>query len=200
MTKEDSVRLWSEDGFTETWDGYTKGSYELVENILKRFSTNGRTLDIGCGSGKISTELLLKYFPNLECVDIIDSPKYLRDSFIKYHKAKGFCLPFIKSGTVDFIWSFGMFCHMPQEDIKLYLKTMYRVMSFKANAVCSFANWNKHPDINKVNNTDCKQYNGHWYFCNDLIIKNLIEECGFIYYGDISNFDFKDTLAHFQKL
>lgn len=146
---------------TNHWPkGYEEDFKELDLHSLKNAinELRGTTcLEIGCGNGRWTKELLVPKF-KVTAVDIIEKPTY---KGFEYVKLTGCDLKPFKDRSFDCVYSYGVFCHLPIECQISYLKEVKRVMI--NNAMIMFANWERHSSL--MGRTD--EFLGGWYY-NDL--------------------------------
>lgn len=105
---------------------------------------DGNALEIGCGTGNAwSKKHLCQRSKYVTGVDVIrrdwvmtkDTPKnfgYIRVA------PDDFSLSMIEDDTVDFVWSFGCFGHLPRAAVREYLKSACRVLKPGKNAAFEF--------------------------------------------------------------
>ena len=153
-----------------------------IDPLIKAIDTlpGGRCLEIGCGDGYWTKKLLMPKFDEVVCIDRIKKPKGLKTEYIK---TEGYYLPF-DDKSFDVVYSFGVFCHLPQEGQISYLKEIKRVL--KGKALISFANWKRHPSLMGKSG-----FIDGWYY-NDLeTTKEMCRDFNFI------DFDptYRDTIA-----
>jgi len=136
----DSKYNWKLDG--DEWSDqaayckkpYNKWKNSIVKNfIFKNINHKANILEIAPGHGRW-TEFLVKKSNNLTIVDLnakcIDFCKKKFSNFknIQYHVNDGKTLDFIKSDSIDFIWSYDSFVHMEKDVIESYFKEFFRVL------------------------------------------------------------------------
>jgi cyclopropane fatty-acyl-phospholipid synthase-like methyltransferase len=140
-------------GYEEDFNGLDISKLKEAINQLK-----GETLlEIGCGNGRWTNELLVPKF-EVTAIDIIEKPVY---GGFKYHKVTECNLKLFADRSFDCVYSHGVFCHLPLECQISYLKEVKRVM--RNNGLIMLANWGRHQAL--MNRTD--EFLDGWFY-NDL--------------------------------
>lgn len=168
-------------------EGYEEDFKVLDLPMLKKAISelSGDTcLEIGCGNGRWTNELLVPKFKEVHSVDIIEKPKY--EGF-KYYKTTDCNLTPFNGLKFDCVYSYGVFCHLPLECQKTYLKAIRKLLTGKG--LIMFANWDRHPALQGRKD----EFLDGWFY-NDLeITGKMLKETGFEWIDfDINN---RDTLA-----
>jgi cyclopropane fatty-acyl-phospholipid synthase-like methyltransferase len=175
------VNLWPQ-GFEENWSGLDKTVFERGLKLLEGDSV----LEIGCGNGRWTSEFLVPRFKTVYAVDVIDKPTY--GGFI-YHRTQGCNLSMFDDQSVDCVYSNGVFCHLPHDCQRQYLKEIKRVM--RKNGFIMLANWQRHNNLSSVTGTDYAQT---WYYNDTDLTDQMMNEAGLSWIDfDKSN---RDTLAY----
>lgn len=102
----------------------------LKENISKELTI----LEIGCGRGRwskfINEELNPKQFT---CIDVLSAEHNnfwnyvgVNNNNIIYHQVKNFLLEDIPNNSLDFVFSYDVWCHISESSQKLYLENLYK--------------------------------------------------------------------------
>ncbi len=93
-----------------------------------------RVLELGCGVGRIGRELA-EHCKQWVGVDISENMiEHARSRLnghgnTEFHQLSSSSLDMVGDGTIDKAYSIAVFCHMDKEDLYLYLKDLYRVLS-----------------------------------------------------------------------
>jgi len=202
ITREQFIGFWGESGYQQVFDaGYDYG--KSISKILSETASGKTVLEIGCGNGFWTEKFLVDKFEQIITVDLIEKPAAIANcDKVKHIKLEcaDYSLPGVKSRSIDFVWSFGVFCHFTNAAIDEYLKSIYRVMKKGGTAIIMFANWERHPDFKGragVYGTDVEPFCG-WTCTNLETTIDQVKRAGFIECRDIME-DFRDTLLIFKK-
>ncbi len=171
--KKDFISFWG-DGYIESFDGYNGFKPEQVYNkAIKPFEKKKVCLEIGCGGG-FWTNKYLKNF-KVTGIDVIPKSKNITCKYFELNDKDYFCTP-IKSNSIDFVWCFGVFCHLPQSAVSVYVKNILRVLKKNGVAVLMFPNWDKCPKgVKNRENYKESAYGGLGWFYIDYgeILKDI---------------------------
>lgn len=126
-------KVWKE-GYYEHFS-YGVGIDKVFQTCVVPFLT-GAVLEIGSGGG-VFTEMIQSKC-TLTAIDVIKMPdKFIEFENFRYHELsdKSYdCRP-IKSASIDFCFSYNVFCHLSNDAITEYLKSVYRVLRIGGNFV-----------------------------------------------------------------
>lgn len=203
-SKEDFVKFWGNNGYKEIFTPYKEygHNYEtLYKTLVKPFENNNHLcLEIGCGGG-VWTNKLINSFKQVYAIDVIPRSPLLHSNIIYYelNSFDYFCSN-IDNNSIDFVFSFGCFCHLPNSALYEYIKNIYRVLKKNGNAVLMFADWDTHSIFkNILNKEEYKEKdNITWFYTNKEIIKGILNSNGIYEYKDMIPF-FRDRIIHFKK-
>ena len=205
FTSEDFKTFWG-DGYIENFGGSPEGtSRKVFETCIEPFASKDKTvLEIGCGGGFWINTFLKESFGKVIAIDVIPQSKNIQiEEYHQLPECDYECSP-IASNSIDFVWCYGVFCHLPNEAVRKYLKNTLRVLKNGGDAVIMFPNWDKHPAMKDIPNRYdyCNKLNDMGWFCMDnAIIQDTINSVSgtlLEYYTDIFP-DHRDTLIHFKK-
>lgn len=137
-TKEDFITNWGEGGYIETWDGHRYNwSSEIHQLILNQIGYNKDkdVLEIGCGAG-YWTNFLCEHSRNVTAIDLIPKPSINHSNF-RYieNESLQFNCNTLEDESIDFAFSFGVFCHFSIEACELYLQDVLRVLRTGGTAI-----------------------------------------------------------------
>ena len=203
-TKEDFIRFWG-DGYIEKFNSYKNQfniDQEIIYNkIIKSYENKEHiSLEIGCGGGIWANKFVNK-FAQVIAIDVIPKSKLINKK-IKYYELSNCdysCSP-IEDNSIDFVWSFGVFCHLPNNAIIKYIKNIHRILKIGGNAVIMFADWQTHPGLNHLTNGYNYRETPYltWFYMDKETINKILLENNIIEYDDLMP-DFRDRLIHFKK-
>lgn len=192
FTKTDFIDFWGH-GYI---DDRGIGDY-IFENCIQPFASNGVCLEIGCGRGFWANRYLKPNFSKVIGIDVIPRPVNLDAEYHELANQDYLCSP-TQSSSIDFVWCFDVFCHLPNSAVRIYLESIMRVLKADGQAVISFPNWPTHPTLRGL---DGKQYKESpndpdgWFYMD----KQLADEM-------VGNFEvtqlvpeFRDLILHLRK-
>jgi ubiquinone/menaquinone biosynthesis C-methylase UbiE len=142
---------WSEDG--EEWSGqahyagvdYFVWKRSLVEALVEPYARDADVLEIGCGHGRWSAEILA-VCRTLTLSDLGESciafcrRRFAEASNVRFEVSDGVTLPSDLDESIDFVWSFDAFVHMEQSVIAAYMREIGRVLRPGGHAVVHHGN------------------------------------------------------------
>jgi len=142
---------WSEDG--DEWSGqaryagvdYSDWKRSLVEALIEPYARGADVLEIGCGHGRWSGEILA-FCRTLTLSDLGESciescrRRFAEANNVRYEVSDGVTLPADLDESIDFVWSFDAFVHMDQSVIAAYMREIGRVLRPGGRAVIHHGN------------------------------------------------------------
>lgn len=153
--------LW-EDGYhytsdvTDPTNGASDGGqgvtyYEIYDKGVRPFvDEESVVLEIGPGRGAWTKGLLTakevwaldaKSLEHNKIMEYLNSPENL-----KYFQVRDFECRDLPDDYFDFVFSYGVFCHIPWEGISAYMQNIYKKMKKNAEAVIMISDDVKSPD------------------------------------------------------
>jgi cyclopropane fatty-acyl-phospholipid synthase-like methyltransferase len=198
-------------GYEESFEGYTnngvsKYSRNDIENLIRPFYNKEHVcLEIGCGGGMWTRNYLVPNFKHVICLDVVPKKFKADCTYIQLANKDFFCSG-VEDNSIDFVFSYGVFCHLSSEAQEEYLKNLFHKMKSGAQAFILFANFDRHPDHMNQNEEYIRQYKqtnvspngGSWFYMDLDLCKKIITKAGFSDFQDLIP-DFRDTLAYFRK-
>lgn len=125
FTKDFFQTAWGKDGYYENFS-YGVGIDKVCEVALFPFlSPDKDVLEIGCGGGVFTQRI--KDVKSLTAIDVIKKPENITCNFIEL-KSNDYKCTGIKDNSIDFVFSYNVFCHLSNEALTEYLKSAYRVL------------------------------------------------------------------------
>ena len=144
FTKKQFQDFWGADGYYENFQ-FGVGIERVVEKTITPFYSNTKTaLEVGCGGG-VFTDRLIGHFKHLYAIDVIAKPnrfKWDDFTFIEVPNQDYTCHG-IESNTIDYCFSYGVFCHLSDQALKEYFENVYRVLKKGGNFVFMISNFEK---------------------------------------------------------
>jgi hypothetical protein len=182
---------------------------EIAEvGIKPHYNNEHVAAEIGCGGGLWLKRCLLANFKHVFAVDVVPIKFDTSATNFTYVQvpSKNFECPGIADGTLDFVFTFGLFCHLSLAAQRQYLKALFRKLKSGGSMVAMFADFRRHPYFSKLPEKTLDKYkekntspqDGAWFY-NDLeTTRKMVEESGFIDFTDLLP-GFRDTFARFKK-
>lgn len=189
-------------GYYEDWKGYESDEEQTIVNtcLVPFYNSNMTAMEIGCGGGKW-TNYLSPQFKLIYALDVI--PPALKHEFnnVKYIELneKDFYCTGIEDNSIDFVWSFGTFCHFSPPACEEYMTNIYKKLKPNGKGVIMFANW---PRNFKYKNywtpTGLHSRHGNWYYNDE---KHTINVLNRLQYKNVRDMipNFRDSLIYFEK-
>jgi 2-polyprenyl-3-methyl-5-hydroxy-6-metoxy-1,4-benzoquinol methylase len=125
---------WDIDEFFRTGRAEIDLTFRHLEKIGAQPATNGRFLDVGCGVGRLSRALILR-FPRGVAIDISSRMIKLAEYYstndpvkVEYITNKGEDLSQIKSASISFLYCHLVLQHMPNELEARFIGEFCRVL------------------------------------------------------------------------
>jgi cyclopropane fatty-acyl-phospholipid synthase-like methyltransferase len=141
-TKEEFIRFWGESGYTETWDGHKYNwSKEIQDLVLNQIGEKKDKiiLEIGCGAG-YWTKFLCENSLKVYAIDIIPKPLFEAENFTYLENENDqFNCKTIDTESIDFVFSFGVFCHLSKNACEEYIQDILRVLKKDGTAILMYA-------------------------------------------------------------
>ena len=147
ITKKESIAAWGE-GYVETWCGFDRSYAPDIQAFCKRELGAGKnkvTLEVGSGGG-YWTKFLAENSAHVHCLDVIPQPRSVVG--VSWHQRNDgqFNCDGIAGECIDFVFSFGVFCHFNIEDNETYLRDIYRVLKPGGSAILMYGDTTKNPN------------------------------------------------------
>jgi phospholipid N-methyltransferase len=174
-------------------------------------------LEIGPGRGCWTKAIFQLNPKSITCIDALSAAhnqfwKYVGSSEkITYHQIKDFSLDCIQNNSIDFVFSFGTFCHISPIMIYEYFKSIYKKLRPGAEGFVMYADYDKYNKCAEKYHT-----NYHWDKQNDLLImqqkikptwyhmgieraQQTLLELGYEVITADTNVNERDPVIHFRK-
>lgn len=204
-SKEDFILAWP-GGYEEDFRFYPSDTESKVAKAISQFANpDGICIEIGPGRGLWTQRYLVPSFQKVVCIDVIHRPSGLESDRIEWKEvgSKDYSCSGVATASMDFAFSFGVFCHLSQVACQAYLDSLFRVLKPGSSALLMFGNWSRHPSIKQDPSlrrfANERQYPGTcWFYCDLDMAKEMVINSGFVDFVDVYP-DFRDTLCTFHK-
>ena len=221
--------------FSDLWEGGTtlaKHGWDAVSktrNVEAIYTTcikpfvneDAVVLEIGCNGGGWTQKMLMaKRLIGLDALSA-DHTGFWRNmpkkDNIEYHHVKDFECNELDDNSIDYLFSYDVFCHISYSGAEAYLKNIYNKLKVGANCFIMIADADKYTDINGmnrlrrraafdnipdfINDYDGEAKNGRWFFYGTDRFCDLLQKYGYTLI-DKDVMKEKDPLSptiHFKK-
>jgi cyclopropane fatty-acyl-phospholipid synthase-like methyltransferase len=196
-SKKDFLTFWGKTGYVETWDGHQYNwSKEIQDLVLNEIGSekDKEVLEIGCGAG-YWTKFLCENSKQVFAIDLIPKPKIDSKNFNYIeNKDMQFDCSALEDNSIDFAFSFGVFCHLSLDACESYLKDVMRVLKNGGSAIFMYSD---DEGLKKFfNNSDFKANMIYGEFNDYSDIMPMVQK----YDSDCEKIlDFRDTLVLIKK-
>lgn len=198
--------------------------YICFQECLKPNITSGTTvLEIGPGHGAWSKAILTLNPRSLICVDALSAehnkfwhhvPNTGKTQYIQIHD---FSLNEIKDDSLNFVFSFGTFCHISSLLCHEYLRNIYKKMKSGAHAFIMYADFykknrfaKKYQMLNHYTETgdelaffkmqqETNNFAPTWYHLGIDRAQAVLADLGFVIVNVDININERDPIMHFYK-
>ena len=176
-SKEVFIRTWGISGYLENWAIYGAKSgvkeEDLVARCLSPFYHKEKTcLEIGCGAGFWTDKYLAPNFQIVIALDLIPRPFFQNPNIIYIEVGdRDFSCAKVADDSIDFVWSFGVFCHLTRQAIQEYLRSIHRKCKTGAKLSLYFSNNDRRPHYSGDEQPDPDPNQPMW--CNNNMDKTM---------------------------
>jgi SAM-dependent methyltransferase len=200
------------DSFQNIWNGgfrtgySTKRNQKGIELYLEKNMKGKCLLEIGCGGGQWSKFIYeLNIFDKIYCIDVLSEEhnnfwNYIgheKKDKITYFQVKDFSLDCIPNNSLDYVFSYDVFCHISYFGHEEYLKNLSNKCKSQCELFIMYADPYKYfknePEHIHIQYNYAK-YKGITVKNNDELAKFLVDDCnsepipGRWYWIGINNF------------
>ncbi len=149
-SKKTFLKTWP-GGYKENWDVYGAASGKTEEEVVSKclsgfYSKTKDCLEVGCGVGFWTEKYLAKNFRTVTAIDLLPSVKFDAKN-IKYIEVpdQDFSCFGVADSSIDFCWSFGVFCHLSLKACQEYLHSIFRTLRPGGEVALYFSNCERRP-------------------------------------------------------
>ena len=199
-SKEGFLTTWP-GGYRENWTVYGKMSgveeNEIVNTCIAPFRNPQHVaLEIGCGLAFWTDRHLAPFFREVIALDLISDPKIISKN-VRYIEVpdRNFDCYGVEDSSIDFAWSFGVFCHMTLAAQALYVEAIFRKLRSGGQAALYFANIQRRPGTASIANTELQV---PWVENDWARTHAMLERAGFVEIRDMVP-HLPDTMAYGRK-
>ena len=129
----------------EEWTKSKSWKQSLINDVMMKYFSDGKTiLEIGPGAGKWTVTLqqfanqLILVDISSKCIEICRN-RFSSSNNILYYTNDGFSLSFMHDESIDYIWSFDAFVHIPPDETANYFKEFSRVLKKNGKGIIHHA-------------------------------------------------------------
>lgn len=200
--KECFVKAWGI-GYVEPWGCHGVPLNDFVKMTIAPFCNKEHVaLEVGCGRGIWTANCLSPNFKRVVCLDVIPKSDWIAKlpnvEYVELPDRNFSCLG-VEDDSIDFVWSYGCFCHLTMDAVREYLRSLFKKAKSGANLVIMFGNWIRNPHTKGCDKDAIYSPEQCPWFYQDLeLVQQAVKEAGFIDFKDMLP-DFRDTIAHFKK-
>ena len=149
--------------------GYSSSLYTVYLACIRPYvGPKTVALEIGPGRGAWSRAILSRHCARLYAVDVAPAEHthfwdYVgRDERVSYLVAENFELSDIPNASIDFLFSFGVFCHLRPQMCESYIQSLSRKMKTQANGFLMYADFDKYNHcLDNADSTSLKRFFDH---------------------------------------
>lgn len=144
FTKKFFQTAWGQDGYFENFS-YGVGIDKVHETCIHPFTNHRQVLEIGSGGG-VFTSRLVSRFLDVTAIDVIKMPLAFhafpkeRFTYIELPNQNYSCKG-VDNNSIDFAFSYNVFCHLSNTALTKYLKAVHRVLRTGGDFVFMLANY-----------------------------------------------------------
>lgn len=199
-TKETFLKTWP-GGYRENWEVYGKMSGMAEDVLVARtlapfYDPAAICLEVGCGLAFWTDKYLAPNFKQVIALDLLPSVLFKHKN-IQYIEVpdRSYDCHGVSDDSIDFVWSFGVFCHLSLEAQAKYLQAIYQ--KCKSGAQCSlyFANIERRPG---TASSELREDFVPWVENDWTHTETMLKDAGFVDIEDMLP-TLPDTVAHCRK-
>lgn len=200
-SKKDFVSTWGPAGYRENFEVYhaqkNGTEQEVVASCLEPwFDKTHIALEVGCGGGFWVEKYLCPNFKHVYGLDLLPAAPYSAPNFTYIEVPdKNYRCHSIEDEMIDFVWSFGVFCHLNLASIQSYLENIHRVLKPGGRASLYFSNDDRLPGRATTGNPTSGIL---WIKNNIETTSAMLRKAGFTDITDVLP-QIKDTVLHVVK-
>ena len=230
------------DSFQNIWHGGYRTGYSKkrgqgrLEDYLAKNLQGSSLLEIGSGGGQWTKFIYnLNEFQKIYCIDVLSAEhnkfwEYLgieSKNTIEYHQVFDFKLSEIPNNSIDFVFSYDVFCHISLSALEQYLDSLFKKCKQNAKLLIMYADPKKYLNSEPENRYHVKRYlpknrfiykfsnkyliedalsdsdgepsEGRWYWVGKSLFIELVKSKGFQIMNEDINTDKTNVITLFKK-
>jgi SAM-dependent methyltransferase len=203
FTKAEFQSFWPK-GYYENF-GWGVGLETVVNKTLVPFFDSNKTaLEIGCGGG-VFTERIVGKFHHVYAIDVIKKPESLDGLDITFIEIpdRDFTCYGIEDNSIDFCFSYGVFCHLSNSALIEYFDNVYRILKPGGDFVFMISFFEKlkkqHPNFEDYSKYELGNRMEIGHFVQDERTVNLIVDKRWKMVNENMIPDHRDLIVHIRK-
>tara|TARA_X000000368_G_scaffold409605_1_gene391804 strand:- start:708 stop:1427 length:720 start_codon:yes stop_codon:yes gene_type:complete len=184
------------ESFKNIWHGGFRSGYDekrgqkRLEDYLEKNLEGASLLEIGCGGGQWSKYIYdLNVFKKIYCVDVLSAEhnnfwEYVGEeskNLIEYFQVNSFDLLEIPDNSIDYLFSYDVFCHISYSGISNYLESLSSKCKKNAKLLIMYADPKKYLKSEPENRYHLIRYLPKKKFIyrisNNALINDAILDC-----------------------
>jgi cyclopropane fatty-acyl-phospholipid synthase-like methyltransferase len=204
-SKEQFINTWGPDGYRENWEVYINQAKieerQFADIMLKdRYNPEHTCLEIGCGGGYWTDKYLAPNFKQVIALDVLPPVKFDHPNitYIELPDRNFECFG-VGNDSIDFCFSFGVFCHLSLEAIQTYLKAIFTKLKAGGECVLYFSNNDRRPHYEAEQVCEVTEDHIQWVNNNTKTTIEMLKKAGFTGIKDILP-DNPDSIFYCKKI
>ena len=177
--------------FQKLWNGGYRTGYsekrgqKRLEDYLRDNLVGNNLLEIGSGGGQWTKFIYeLNIFQSIQCVDVLSAEhnsfwEYMGEESkkkVKYKQNLDFSLDHIENNSIDYVFSYDVFCHISQSGVEAYLKSLNKKCKPGSKLLIMYADPAKYINSEPENRNHVIQYLPEKKFIYKLSNNKLIKD------------------------
>lgn len=203
-SKDQFINTWGPEGYRENWEVYIEQAKipeaEFVDIMLNdRYKPDGVCLEIGCGGGYWTDKYLAPNFKQVIALDVLPPVAFTHPNiaYIELPDRNFECFG-VNDASIDFAFSFGVFCHLSLEAIQTYLNAIFTKLKPGGEAVLYFSNNDRRPHYKPGEACNVTDQHIQWVNNDTKTTIKMLKKAGFTAIKDIMP-DNPDSIFYCKK-
>ena len=177
--------------FQKVWDGGYKTGYSKkrnqigLEDYIKNNLSGQTLLEIRSGGGQWSKFISENTaFTKIYCIDVLSEQhnqfwNYVGEANkdkITYTQVEDFSLSFLEDNSIDYVFSYDVFCHISYSGLEQYLESLYKKCKVGAKLLIMYADPKKYLNSEPENKYHVIKYLPNKKFSYKISKRSLIKD------------------------